>query len=259
MNKSLKKTYRIYCCFILFALLFSGLHAQNITISGTVYDLSARNPIEAVTVMSTSGKGTITDSLGRYRITVKKTDSIYFSLLNKATMKYVVDTISNPLAFDVSIHIRVQELPEVKVRNSNYRLDSLQNRREYAKYFDFKKPGIKLNSNQAYNPSGGVTVGLDLEEFINMFRFKRNRNLQFLQDRLIQQEQDRYINYRFNKLLVKKLTKLTSPDLDTFMVRYRPTYDLLVPLNDIELGHYIQQLYKIYKSQRFRGAARKPD
>jgi hypothetical protein len=72
-----------------------GAMAQNINISGTVYDISARRPLEAVAVLSTSGKGAITDSLGRYFIRVPIKDSIWFSMIGKNTMKYPVDTISN--------------------------------------------------------------------------------------------------------------------------------------------------------------------
>ena len=175
---------------MLLVVIYLPAKAQFVTISGTVYDMSGRNPIEAVLVRSTSGRGTITDSLGRYSFTVKNKDSIWFSLMGKNTMKYAIDTINDLSNFDISVHVRVFELPEVTVRNRDYRLDSIQNRRDYQKYFDFKKPGIKLSENQGYNP-GGVTVGLDLDELINMFRFRRNRNLMFLQNRLIEQEQDK--------------------------------------------------------------------
>ncbi len=246
--------------FILLAMciLNKPCYAQFITISGTVYDISARKPLEAVAVISTAGRGTVSDSLGRYSLTVRKSDSIYFTLFNKSTMRYAVDTISNPSNFDISLHVHAALLPEVKVRSHNYRLDSLENRRDYAKYFDFKKPGLRLSTNPTYSP-GGVTVGLDLNEFINMFRFKRNRNLAFLQNRLLQQEQDRYINHRFTKLLVRKLTKLTAPEIDTFMLKYRPSYELLQSLNDLELGQYIQYSYGNYKAWKHRGALRKRD
>ena len=149
-------------------------------------------------------------------------------------------------------------LPEVKVRNKNYKLDSIQNRKDYQKYFDFKKPGIALSRNYGYNP-GGVTVGLDLNEFINMFRFKRNRNLQYLQDRLLQQEQDKYVNYRFSKLLVRKITKLQSPEIDSFMKQYRPSYEGLQFLNDLEFAYYIEQSFEQYKVNKLRGNLRKRD
>ena len=239
-------------------MLYSSVKSQFITISGTVYDISARNPIEAVTVRSTSGRGTITDSAGRYSFTVRVKDSIWFSLLNKNTMKYAVDTIGDPSNFDISIHLKAVELPAVTVRSKDYRLDSIQNRKDYQKYFDFKKPGIMLSTDNTYSP-GGTTVGLDLDELINMFRFRRNRNLQFLQNRLVQQEQDRYINYRFSKLLVRKITKLQSPEIDTFMRKCRPDYELLQQFNDLELGYYIEQHFKEYKSLKARESLRKKD
>lgn len=133
--------------------------AQFVTISGNVYDITARRPLEAVAVLSNSGRAALTDSLGRYLITVPRTDSIWFSMIGKSTMKYPVDTIINVDNFNVMIHIRATDLPEVKVRNNYYKLDSIQNRRDYAKAFNFRKPTIRLSTNPNYNP-GGLTAGL---------------------------------------------------------------------------------------------------
>ena len=242
-------------------LLFSQERKYSyITISGTVYDISARRPLEAVAVLSSSGRGTLTDSSGRYILTVRSTDSIWFALLNKTTVKYPIDTISNVESFNVMIHVKATDLPDVTVRNHSYRLDSLQNRRDNAKYFEFRKPGIRLSNNPGFNP-GGVTVGFDLDELINMFRFKRNRSLEALQKRLIQQEQDKYIDHRFSKLFVKKITKLQSPELDTFMLYYRPSYDVMLRLNDLEFGYYIERLFDQYKFMKLypKGNLRKKD
>jgi hypothetical protein len=235
----------------LLLLFFAGIaNAQFTTISGTVYDITARRPLEAVAVQSTSGRGTITDSAGRYSLTIRTKDSIWFSVVGKSTMKYPVDTITNTSGFDVMIHIKATELPEVKVRNRYYKFDSMQNRKDYAKVFEFRKPSLRLSSNPTYNTTPGVTVGLDLNEVINMFRFKRNRQILALQRRLIQQEQDAYIDHRFKKFLVIKLTGLKSPELDTFMQRYRPDYHLLLTFNDLEFGYYIQQCFEAYKYNR---------
>lgn len=227
------------------------LHAQYITVSGTVYDISGRRPIEAVAVLSTSGRGTLTDSSGKYILTVRKQDSIWFSLIGKNTMKYAVDTMNTPHQFDISIMLQASVLPDVQVRNNNYRLDSLQNRRDYAKYFDYKKPTVRFSTNNNYNP-GGLTTGLDLTELINMFRVRKMRNMENLQKRLIMQEQDKYVSHRFNKVFVRKVTQLVSPDLDTFMNRYRPEYELLVALNDLELAYYTQKCYEHYRANRYR-------
>lgn len=250
--------------FLLLLVLFAGsilsgpVLAQQVTISGTVYDLSARRPLEAVGVISSSGRGTITDSMGRYSITVSSRDSIWFSLIGKTTMKYPVDTISNIENFNVMLHLRAFDLPDVTVRNSYYRFDSIQNRRDNAKAFDFRKPTLRLSSNPTYSP-GGLTVGFDINEIINMFRFKRTASLLNLQRRLLMQEQDKYVDSRFTKPFVRKITKLTSPDLDSFMVRYRPEYETLLRLNDLELGYMIGKNYEQFRSERYnwRGGLRR--
>jgi hypothetical protein len=228
---------------VIFCVVFSTtVHAQYTTISGVVYDITGHRPVEAVTVNSNSNVAQ-TDSLGRYNIVLRAKDSIWFSLFGKSTPKFPIDTITDPQSFNVMIHVMGYDLPEVRVRNNNYRLDSIQNRVDYAKYFNYRPPGIRLSNNQQlFNPAG-LTVGLDLDELINMFRVKRNRNLQFLQNRLLAQEQEKYVNSRFTKKFVQKLTRLEGDELIKFMNFSKPTYEMLTLLNDLELGLYIQKRF----------------
>ncbi len=227
------------------------VQAQVISLSGNVYDYSNRLPIEAVSVQCTCGNGTITDSTGHYSLMVTQQDSVFFSYLGKNTIKYPVDTIRNTESFDLGLHIDVRWLPEVRVQTHNYYIDSIQNRRDYAKIFDYRKPHLALseNSPSTYVP-GSVTVGLDLDELINMFRFRRNRQMQSFQNRLMQDEQDKYINHRYSIRLVKQLTKLESPELERFMSEYRPEYSILQQMNDLEVGYYIELCYKDYKLKK---------
>ena len=211
-----------------------------------VYDISGNRPIESVIVNSGKNK-TVTDSIGRYIITVKSKDSIWFSLFGKNTQKYPVDTVSDPQNFNIMIHVAGYDLPEVKVRNSYYKLDSLQNRKDYAKYFNYQPPGLSLSDGQQMFGPAGLTIGLDLDAIINMFRFHRNRNLQFLQKRLVSQEHDKYVDYRFTSRFVNKLTHLEGDALAKFMTYCRPSYELLGVLNDLELGLYIQKKFVEYK------------
>jgi hypothetical protein len=196
--------------------------------------------------MSTSGKGTSTDSFGRFSINVKPTDSIYFSYLNKATPKYAVANIANTDAFDISILKKVQELPSVFIKQPNYRMDSLQNRRDYSQIFNYQKPGVRSSINNLPG-SVGAGVGVDLAELINMFSFKKNKRMLSFQTRLLQQEKDSYVSHRFNKGLVRRLTGLSSPELDSFMVEFRPPYEMTTQLNDLELGQFVVEAYKYYK------------
>lgn len=233
--------------FIFFTFIFvAKIDAQSVSVSGHVYDISGRRPIESVLVYSSDNRA-VTDSLGHYQILVKAKDSIWFSLFGKHTQKYSIDTIEDLQHFNIMIHVTGYDLPEVRVRNSYYKLDSIQNRIDYAKFFNYSAPGLKLSNNQNLFGPNGVTIGFDLDEIINLFRLKRNRNLQFLQNRLISQEQEKYINFRFTKKFVQKLTHLASPELEKFMEYCRPDYAVLALLNDLELGLYIEKKFVLYK------------
>lgn len=231
---------------MLVALLASSFVFGQVRVSGTVYDLSKKIGLEAVSVLSTSGSGTMTDKSGRYTLIVNEEDSIWFSYLNKPTPKYPVNTIPNLSSFEISLHVAITTLPEVRIMPRNYRRDSIQNRLDYAKAFDFQKPGV--GSVLSVGPNGGA--GLDINEFINMFKFRRNRRMLAFQDRLLREEEERYIDHRFNRALIIKLTRLRGADLDTFIARYRPTVEFVDFSTDYEFQSYIKNCFLHY--QRFQ-------
>jgi hypothetical protein len=219
--------------------------AAQVRVSGTVYEMNRTFPLAAVSVLTTQGRGTVTDSSGRYSITVSSTDSIFFSYLGKPTPKYAVSGIPTPSQFDVALHVNITTLKEVRVMPRDYRIDSIQNRRDYAKAFDFKKPGLGLSSSAP--SSGNFGVGLDLEQLINVFRFRKNRSMEAFQDRLLREEQDKFIEYRFSRAKIRKVTGLTGPDVDTFMRYYAPPYEFVTDATEYELLEYMKKSGEQYK------------
>lgn len=223
-------------------LLLTALSAgaQSYRIKGYVYDSSRNYPMEMVSVISTSGHGTVTNGEGYYEIEVTERDSIWFSYLNKSTVKFPVLKIGNPMQFDISLQVNVPVLKEVKVLPRNYRQDSLMNRQDYAKIFNYQRPKLKT-----VTPTMGAGVGFDLDEIINMFRFKRNKSMLAFQQRLLIQEQDKYVDFRFNKALVRRLTMLDGAELDSFMRVYRPSHFFTKTAGDYDFRLYIKQaLYR---------------
>ena len=214
-------------------------------IKGTVYDVSQKIPLEGVSVLSASGRGTSTDSNGHYVLNLADKDSIFFSYFGKPTKPVAVKDIQYPWDFNMSLHVSSGLLPTVIVRPKSYRLDSMQNRADYARIFNFQKP----NPLTTVNTGAGGVVGMDPNEIINMFRFKRNRRIQAFQTRLMQQEQDKYVDYRYNRKIVKKLTGFEGDVLDKFMKRYRPDYYFVQSCNDLELYQYIWQAGKQFRAQ----------
>ena len=236
------RTYIYYIGLLLLILSFQQEAQGQFKLKGTVYDSTKNYPLELVTVLSTSGKGTTTNAWGEYELEVREEDSVWFSYLNKPTKKYAVSKIQNNAQFDIALHVNIPVLKEVIVKRRNYRMDSLQNRADYAKAFDFQRPNFQ--SMTSIGPNG---AGIDINELIRLFQFRKNRSMELFRERLLQQERDKYVEYRFNKALVRRLTALTGNELDSFMAIYRPTYEFTLTTPEYEFQSYIRKAYAEFR------------
>lgn len=222
-------------------LMFHHAVIGQVEIEGTVYDRSQRFALRGVSVMGVSGTGTVTDSTGHYHIRLSPRDSIYFSYLGRATGKIPVKDIAPGFPLNMSIQVAIDSLPTAYVRQRNYHSDSLENRREYQKIFDY---GENYLTDAGTGRSGGVGIGIDFDMLLNP---GKNRRMLAFQRRLIEEEQDKYVDYRFKKTLVKRITGLQSPALDTFMRLYRPSYALVQSFEtDYEFYEYIRDWGQVF-------------
>lgn len=230
---------------VLLFILSAGTVTAQYKVKGTVYDSSRIYRIEAVTVMSTGGRMTITDSMGRYQITVDEKDSIWFSYLGKPTPKYPVLKIADINQFDIALRLKSDVMQEVRIKSRSYRLDSIQNRKDYAKVFDFHRPTV--GSMTSIGPTG---AGIDLDELIRLFQFRKNKSMEKFRERLEEQERQKFIDHRFNKVLVKRLTGLDGDELNVFMLKYRPSYAFAVTATEYDFQLYIKKCFGLYKSPK---------
>lgn len=237
----------IYC------LCVHCLVAQN-TISGTVLDSSRINFVPGVKVINNAGQFAITDSLGKYTIRIAEKDSLAFIFNGKSTMKFPVHNVTDPMHFDIALQVpykgKFKVLKEVIVHTRSYREDSIENRQTYAKIFNYEKPTLA----SSIDASSGM-VGADVDQLINMFRFRRNKMMKNFQLRLEEQEQEKYVNYRFNKTLIKRITHLEGEQLNMFMLRYRPGYEFTANAGELAFNQYILNCYYKYKVELLKKGA----
>ena len=69
-------------------------------------------------------------------------------------------------------------------------------------------------------------------------------------ERLMQQEKDKYIDYKFNKALVRRLTALAGAELDSFMAQYRPSYEFLLVTPEYDFQLYIKKAYAEFRQKK---------
>lgn len=247
---------KILCVIILFLSSPKNGFAQFI-VEGTVYDSSRLNYVEGVKVFSTAGIFAVTDTMGRYSIMVREIDSLYFVYNNKPTMKFPVSKVEDPMAFDISIRTKVNSkykvLKEVFVYSNSYKEDSIANRREYGDIFNYHKPGLSTTT----GVDGGV--GFDLAELINIFRFRRNKYLTKFRDRLEQEEEEKYVDARFSRVNVSRMTGLKGEELDSFLVWYRPAFEFVSTRSEVEFTQYVLSASYHFKNLQFISPAKKED
>jgi hypothetical protein len=241
-------THKFLLLLVFFFVVFltgSRAFGQEVTIHGTVYNMYRTKPLDGVSVLCTSGRGTATDSNGNYVLVVDLRDSISFSYLGKATMKYAIKDINYYSGFDISLHVDPVELKEIRVMPHNYRDDSIQNRKDYEKIFNYKKPGFKITDG-----SGGLGAGVDLNSLIEMFERNKIERTKAFQRRLVDEEQDKYVDHRFARSVVLKITHLEGDELDSFMVAYRPSYAFCKKATDYDLYDYIKLAVSEYQKDQ---------
>lgn len=245
MNK--KPILKILCLYVILQCIIPGKVSGQITVSGAVFDSSRLYTIPNVFVYSTSGSRAVTDSTGEYHISVEPKDSIRFFYNGKSTINFPVKTILDYTAFDISLLVKVKEkyklLSPVTVFSNSYQRDSIENREEYSKIFGGEKPGI----HSTYDPGGAA--GLDLDALIGMFQHRKNKENLAFRNRLIQQEEDNYVDYRFSSKTITRVTGLKGDELEKYKKLYRPTYFFVVNSTLTEFYEYILNTSYAFKKQ----------
>lgn len=242
----MKHSVRYTILLFLFLLAAVEKTAAQYKVKGHVLDSSRIFPIELVTVQSTGGKITVTDTTGFYSIDVAEKDSIWFSYLGKPTPKYPVLKIADVTQFDIALRIKVDVLKEVRIKNRNYKEDSIQNRKDYAKAFDFRRPSFGTMTSVT-----STGAGFDVAEIIRLFQFRKNRNMEKFRERLEQEERDKFVDHRFTKGLVRRLTGIQrDEELIDFMKKFRPTYEFTAGTSDYDFQFFIKIAYEEYRKTK---------
>jgi len=228
--------------YIILILLSVQTASSQIWLTGKVYDSTRMVSIPFVKVTSKKGLITYTDSIGRYGLSIDKQDSISFTYKGKSTSFFPVSTIRYPSGFDIALQVTVQDryqtLKEVVVIAKSYRQDSAENRERYSKIFNFENSGLQLTS------SGNI----DPNSLIGLFKFRKNKTMRSFRNRLIEEEQQKFISSRFTKSLVRQITALPEKDIERFMLLWRPPYELVAFAEEYQFHQFILDASKYFRS-----------
>lgn len=209
---------------------------------GKVLKKNSHEVIAAVTVHDLhNNKYDQSDLGGNYRIQVQPGDTVVFSSTGYLSDTVGVDTLILVDRYEVFLKADIKELTAIKIGDLNaFQADSLQRREDYSMFYASRaSPAME---NHTTNEGG---FGLIFHPFSYLDKHATERRR--LKKRLDQEERDDYINYKFSRNFVYRLTGLDDDSLDLFMNRYRPSYDFCRKATQADMLLYVNDHFKVFR------------
>lgn len=226
-------------------LLFIGAGISpalsQVIVSGKIYDAREHIILPGVSVQRLHSRdGLQSDEHGKYYIHTNAGDTLRFSFLGYAPRNLVIPAGTEIYSEDIYLLPKELNLPGVNVMAlRDYHKDSVENRISNAELFDYhqRSAGSKF-AQEVLEPLGIRQTYHRAHHLNTKSRF---------QDKLINQEQQNYVNQHYTKELVSSLTGLKGTELTDFMQRYRPSYDFLINASEYEFLEQISRQYSRYR------------
>jgi hypothetical protein len=229
--------YVLYSLILLLGMGIKGNAQQFLT--GKVYVKGSSDTLISVSIHNiTTQRYDLSDEDGSYRIQATPGDHIAFSSVGHKTDTITVTASDLTASYAVYLEIKPQTLQTARVEFTNYQLDSMDRRKEYSWVYDH---GSERRFEQDRKGDG---VGVSMNIFRNTSTEAKQRER--LQKRLTREEQEYYVDFRYNKDYVAKITRLQGDSLKTFMKKYRPSYDYCRKAAMVDILVYINDCYKLY-------------
>lgn len=231
-----------YITLLLALCVLGSLHVSGQQfLTGKIYKANSTEHLVSVSIHNiTQQRYDLSEEDGSYHIQAAPGDHISFSSVGFKADTVTVTASILTAAYPVYLDVRAQTLQTVRVgQYTNYQLDSMDRRKEYAWVYDHETAPHVARDRQ-----GADGVGVTLNIFRNSSSAAKQRIK--LGKRLEKEEEDYYVDSRYNKDYVTKITKLKGDSLADFMRRYRPSYDYCRKAANVDILVYINDSYKQY-------------
>lgn len=224
-------------------LLAGGLRSEAqaqtlpVTVRGQVTDTARQLVLYPATVRNKQTNYRVfTDNGGYYRITANQGDTILVSFIGYMPQTFVVANSVGVETHDIRLELQERFLPSVEVseRWNPYQLDSIRRYEEYRPFLETKNRTL-VDTDKRYQ--GGF--GLTFSPFTRYSR--RQKDLRKFKELYAKHEMQSYIDYRYSKTFVQRVTGLTGDSLLQFMHKYQPPYEMLRQMNNETLIYWISE------------------
>ena len=236
---------------LLFLILPYSVFSQQLT--GTVIDRDTQLPIVFASVYNIS-INTVTSYAGHFAINLNPGDTLKITCVGYRPYKRAYSSIKSDtvIVYLEQSSILLKDV-NVKARH-DFKQDSINMRRQFAAVFNYKAPTIKdmfiTQDPHLYKPYDYISspnnatqiVDVNLLSVISLLTKNKAPSTK-LQQTLIKDEENTYVDRSFSKEKITALTKLKGDSLLAFMDDYRPTVEQAKSMTDYDMVVYIKKSY----------------
>jgi len=240
--------------FILSLLLFFPGIALAQHLSGRVIDKESGLPVVYATV-SASNATVVTSYSGQFILdNLRQTDTIKVSCIGYRNFKVAIRDIHTD-TLTVYLHQSSIMLCDVNVNaRHNFRQDSINLRKQFNDVFNYKAPAFKdmfitvdpytytVNTYNKSQNTATTIVNVNLLSVVGLLTKKKTPETK-LQQTLLQDEANNYVDQRFSKQKITTITGMKGDSLANFIMMYRPTIDETKKMSDYQMVLYIKKSY----------------
>jgi hypothetical protein len=230
----------IFCCSLLLFFSCEGFAQQSFM--GKIHKKGGSELLMSVSIQNhTRKKYNISDMGGNFKIGAEQGDTVLFTSAGYKPDTVIVSAYMLTEPFDIYMEPHIMYLAPVQVGAlSNYQMDSIERWKDY----DWIAPKGKIKFTDKERHGDGVGIS-----FSPQFRTDADRQKARLKKRLDEEEQDFYVDFRFSREYVVRLTHFQGDSLETFMKTYRPTYSFCRDASNQDMLLYVNDSMKKYKKE----------
>ena len=221
---------------VILLLICSTLHAQQV--DGVIFDKETSEPIADVTILNKRTQSAATSSeLGKFAVTAAMGDTIIFSHTAYKPVALVIGFAFGRQYKTVVMEEAMHRLKETVINGSKYQQDSAKMRDEFN--HDATRP---IGKTKVYFSNGVVAEGLVSKLVGNITGY--NKKQKDFQKKFLSNEQQGFIDTRYNITVVSYLTPLKDDTAALFINTYPMPYDFARAASDLEIKAWIRDKYK---------------
>lgn len=225
---------------LLFLFFISAVSfAQTKYFYGRLIDSITLLPVQDVHVIDRNTRqGDITNGRGLFVLEGNLGDTLSFIKVGYRPQNFVLK--GNEAAMDtlvITVFPEVHELRAVTVSAysyKDYQQDSTERRQNFSEAIGYAHHLFESSNS-------GAGIGFSLDRIFDGKEKRRRRAFRFFQEN----EEQQYVNFRFNPILLHSLTGLRGKQLGDFIAKYQPSYKWLRehPTNE-DILYYVNDKLK---------------